>query len=59
MAENETRKNNISNFYWNYALEHSGLLQERPMEESRYVRIDSYWNSINGILNEFGKLLLH
>ena len=25
------------------------------MEESRYVRIDIYWESINGILNEFGK----
>ena len=55
MAENETRKNNISNSYWNYALEHSGLFQERPMEESRCVRIDGYWNSINGVLNEFGK----
>ena len=55
MVENETRKNNIPNSYWNYALEHSGLFQERPMEESRYVRIDIYWNSINGILNEFGK----
>ena len=55
MVENETRKNNIPNSYWNYALEHSGLFQERPMEESRYVRIDIYWYSINGILNEFGK----
>ena len=27
----------------------------KKMEESRYVRIDIYWNSINGILNEFGK----
>ena len=25
------------------------------MKESRYGRIDSYWNGINGILNEFGK----
>ena len=55
IAENETRKNSISNSYWNYALEHSGLFQERPMEESRYVRISSYWNSINGILNKFAK----
>ena len=55
IAENETRKNNISNSYWNYSLEHSKLFQERLMEESRYVRIDSYWNSINGILNEFAK----
>ena len=55
MIENETRKNNIPNSYWNYALEHSRLFQERPMEESRHVRIDIYWNSINGILNEFRK----
>ena len=55
MAENKTRKKNMSNSYWIYALEHSGLSQEKPMEESRYVRIDSYWNSINGILNKFGK----
>ena len=38
MAENETRKN-ISNSYWNYVLEHSGLSQDKPMEESRNVRI--------------------
>ena len=38
MAENETRKN-ISNSYWNYVLEHSGLSQDEPMEESRNVRI--------------------
>ena len=25
------------------------------MEESRYVRIDIYWNSKNDIFNEFGK----
>lgn len=55
MAENETRKNNISNSNRNYALEHSRLFQERPVEGSRYVRIDSYRNSINGILNEFEK----
>ena len=55
IAENETRKNSISNSYRNYALEHSRLFQERPMEESRYVRIGSYWNSINGTLNEFAK----
>ena len=55
MVENETRKNTIPNSYWNYALEHSQLFQERPIEENRYVRIDIYWNSINGILNEFGK----
>ena len=55
MAENETRKNDISNSYWNYALEHSGLFQERSVEESRYVTIDIYWNNINSILNEFEK----
>ena len=55
IAENETRKNNISNSYWNYVLEHSGLFQERHVEESRYVRIDSCWNIMNGILNEFTK----
>ena len=49
------QKNNISNFHWNYAPEHSGLFQQRSMKESRYVRIGSYWNSIYGILNEFGK----
>ena len=52
VVENETRKNNIPNSFWNYALEHSGLFQERSMEESTYVRIDIYWDSINGILNE-------
>ena len=25
------------------------------MEESRYVRIDIYWNSKNDVFNEFGK----
>ena len=55
MAANGTRKNNISSSHWYYSPEHSGLFQGRYMKESRYVRIDSYWNSINGIVNEFGK----
>ena len=55
MAENKTRKNNISNSYWNYALEHSELFQERLMEESSYVKVDRYWYIINSILNEFEK----
>ena len=59
MAENETRKNSISKSYWNYPLEHSGTFREaseRPMDKGRDVRIDYYWNSVNGILNESGKL---
>ena len=52
MAENETKNNNISNSYWDYALEHSGLFQETPMEENRYARIDSSCKLCNKKIND-------
>ena len=53
--QNSNGNGRHQNSYWEYALEYCGIFPSEPREESQFLRLVDYWNSIGRVLNEDGK----
>ena len=52
----EKKKQSLQNSYWEYALRSCGLYADQERPKSKYIRVDTYWNTIGQITNEGGAL---